>query len=74
MSESYTIYSSHSRQPVQELGYTLIQREEHGLRVFENRVLWRMLGPKREKMAGKTGNDSMRGFITWMLYQFTVIK
>jgi hypothetical protein len=27
-------------------------REEHRLRVFENRVLRRIFGPKREKVAG----------------------
>jgi len=27
--------------------YTL--REEHRLKVFENRVLWKMLGPKRTR-------------------------
>jgi hypothetical protein len=26
--------------------------EEHGLRVFKNRVLRRIFGPKREEMAG----------------------
>jgi hypothetical protein len=29
-----------------------IAREEHSLRVFENRVLKRMCGAKREEMAG----------------------
>jgi hypothetical protein len=27
-------------------------REEHRLRVFENRVLWRIFGPKRDEMTG----------------------
>jgi hypothetical protein len=27
-------------------------REEHRLRVFENRVLRRIFGPKKEKVAG----------------------
>jgi hypothetical protein len=30
----------------------LTLREEHGLRVSENRVLRRMFGPKREEVAG----------------------
>ena len=28
-------------------------REEHRLRVFENRVLWRIFGPKRDKVTGE---------------------
>jgi hypothetical protein len=28
-------------------------REEHGLRVFENRMLWRILGPKRDEVTGE---------------------
>jgi hypothetical protein len=35
--------------------------------VFENRVLRRIFGPKREKMAG--GHCIMRSFITYMLHQ-----
>jgi hypothetical protein len=34
-----------------KLGLTL--REEHRLRVFENRVLRRMFGPKRDEVAGE---------------------
>jgi hypothetical protein len=33
-----------------KLGITL--REEHKLRVFENRMLRRIFGPKREEVAG----------------------
>jgi hypothetical protein len=32
--------------------WSLILREKHRLRVFDNRVLWRIFGPKRD---GKTG-------------------
>jgi hypothetical protein len=32
--------------------WTLILREEHGLRVFEDRMLKRIFGPKRDEMAG----------------------
>jgi hypothetical protein len=35
-----------------DVKFGLSQREEHRLRVFENRVLRRMFGPKREEMAG----------------------
>jgi hypothetical protein len=34
---------------------SLTLREEHGLRVFENRVLRRIFGPKREEVAGGWG-------------------
>jgi hypothetical protein len=27
-------------------------REEHRVRVFENRVLWRIFGPKRDEVTG----------------------
>jgi hypothetical protein len=33
--------------------WTLTLREEHGLRVFENRVLRRMFGPKRDEVTGE---------------------
>jgi hypothetical protein len=32
--------------------WSLTPREEHRLRVFENRALRRIFGPKREKVAG----------------------
>jgi hypothetical protein len=31
----------------------LTLREEHRLRVFENRVLWRIFGPKRDEVTGE---------------------
>jgi hypothetical protein len=31
--------------------WSLTLREEHRLRVFENRVLWRIFGPKRDEVA-----------------------
>jgi hypothetical protein len=33
--------------------WSLTLREEHRLRVFENRVLMRILGPKRDEVTGK---------------------
>jgi hypothetical protein len=33
--------------------YSLTLKEEHSLRVFENRALRRMSGPKREEVAGR---------------------
>jgi hypothetical protein len=32
--------------------WSLTLREEHGLRVFENRVLRRLFGPKRDEVTG----------------------
>jgi hypothetical protein len=32
--------------------WSLTLREEHGLRVFENRVLWRIFGQKRDEVVG----------------------
>jgi hypothetical protein len=40
----------------------LTLREE--LRVFENRVLRRIFGPKRDEATGDWGNCIMRSFIT----------
>jgi len=33
--------------------WLLTLREEHRLRVFENRVLWRIFGPKRDEVTGE---------------------
>jgi hypothetical protein len=43
--------------------WSLTLREEHRLRVFENRVLRRIFGPKREEMTGewrKLHNEELR--------------
>jgi hypothetical protein len=43
---------------------SLTSREEHRLRVFENRVLWRIFGPKRDEVAGgwrKLHNEELHG-------------
>jgi hypothetical protein len=42
--------------------WSLTLREEHRLRVFENRVLRRIFGPKRDEVPGE--NFIMRSFIT----------
>jgi hypothetical protein len=36
-------------------------KEEHRLRVFENRVLRRIFGPKRDEVTGNGENYIMRG-------------
>jgi hypothetical protein len=47
----------------------LTLKEEHGLRMFENRELRQICGPKRRKW-WKAGRDcKMRSIITCMLYQ-----
>jgi hypothetical protein len=43
--------------------WSLTLREEHRLRVFENRVLRRILGPKRDEVTGewrKLRNEELR--------------
>jgi hypothetical protein len=43
--------------------WSLTLREEHKLRVFENRVLWRIFGPKRDEVTGewrKLHNEELR--------------
>jgi hypothetical protein len=40
----------------------VLLREEHRLRVFENRVLKRIFGPKRDEMTGEWKNCIMRNF------------
>jgi hypothetical protein len=44
--------------------WSLTLREEHGLRVFENRVLRRIFGPKRDEVTGgwrKLHNEELHG-------------
>jgi hypothetical protein len=43
--------------------WSLTLREEHVLRVFENRVLRRIFGPKRDELTGNGGNCTMRNLI-----------
>jgi hypothetical protein len=44
-------------------------REEHRLRVFENRVLRRIFGPKRNEVTGEWRKFIMRSFMTCTLRQ-----
>jgi hypothetical protein len=39
--------------------WALILRKAHRLRVFENRVLRRIFGPKRDEATGKLHNDEL---------------
>jgi hypothetical protein len=43
--------------------WSLTLREELRLRVFENRVLRRIFGPKRDEVKGNGGSCTMRNFI-----------
>jgi hypothetical protein len=49
--------------------WSLTLKEEHKLRVFENSVLRRIFGPKRDDMTGRWRNCIMRGFIACTLHQ-----
>jgi hypothetical protein len=47
---------------------SLTLREEHRLRVFENRVLRRIFGPLRDEMTGgwrKLHNEQLHGLYSW---------
>jgi hypothetical protein len=53
--------------PVDLYGYytwSLALREEHRLRVFENRALRRIYGPKRDEMKKIGENYVLRSFIS----------
>ena len=43
--------------------WSLTLRQEHRLRVFENRVLRRIIGPKRDKVTGEWRNYIMRSLV-----------
>jgi hypothetical protein len=49
--------------------WSLTLREEHRLRVFENRVLRRIFGPKRDEVTEGFGNCIMRSFINYSLHK-----
>jgi hypothetical protein len=42
--------------------WSLTLREEHRLRVFENRVLRRIFGPKRDEVTGNLHNEEFLNF------------
>jgi len=43
--------------------WSLTLRQEHRLRVFENRVLRRIIGPKRDEVTGEWRNYIMRSLV-----------
>jgi hypothetical protein len=49
--------------------WSLTLREEHGLRVFENRVLRRIFGLTRDEVTGEWRNLHMRSFVICTLCQ-----
>jgi hypothetical protein len=51
--------------------WSLTIREEHRLRVFESRVLWRIFGPKRNEGTGdwrKLHNEELHNFVLFSKY------
>jgi hypothetical protein len=55
----------------------LSHREEHRLRVFEDRVLRKICGPKRDEVTGSGEDYIMRSFMSCTSYQIllgTMIK
>jgi hypothetical protein len=48
---------------------SLTLRGEYRLRVFDNRVLRRIFGLKRDEVTGGGENSIMRGFVTCTLHQ-----
>jgi hypothetical protein len=51
----------------------LTLREEHRLRVFENRVLKRIFGPKRNEVTGGWRSCIIRSFVICTLHQVSSI-
>jgi hypothetical protein len=49
--------------------WSLTLREEHGLRVFQNKVLRRIFGPKRVEVTGGWRNCIKRSFVICTLRQ-----
>jgi hypothetical protein len=49
--------------------WSLTLREEHRLRVFENRVLRRISGPKRDEVTGEWRKLHKRSFVICALRQ-----
>jgi hypothetical protein len=47
--------------PVVLYGWSLTLRKEHRLKVFENRVLRRIFGPKRDEVTGEWKKIALRG-------------
>ena len=49
--------------------WSLTLREEHRLRVFENRVLREIFGSKRDEVTGECEDCIMRSFMTFTVHQ-----
>jgi hypothetical protein len=55
------------------LYWSLTLREEYSLRVFENRMLRRIFGPKRDEVTevwGKLHNEELYGFVLFAKYNY----
>jgi hypothetical protein len=53
---------------------SLILREEQGPRVFGNRLVWKITGPKKDEVTGKWRRLQMRSLMTVLLTKYMVIK
>jgi hypothetical protein len=49
--------------------WSLTSREERRLRVFENRVLKRVFGPKRDEVTGNEENYTMKSLVIYTPYR-----
>jgi hypothetical protein len=49
--------------------WSLTLKEEHRLRVFENRVLRRIFAPKRDEATGELRKLITRSFLSWTLHE-----
>jgi hypothetical protein len=52
---------------------SLTLKDEHRLRVFENRVLWRIFGPKRDEERGNWRKYIIMGLMICPLQQILIV-
>jgi hypothetical protein len=50
--------------------WSLKLREEYKLRVFENRVLWRIFGPMRDEVTGEWRSCTVKNFIIFIIPEY----
>jgi hypothetical protein len=53
--------------------WSLAPRDEHRLRVFENRVLKELFGPKRDGVTGNGGDGILRSFMIRTAHQILCV-
>jgi hypothetical protein len=54
--------------------WSVTLREEHRLSVFEDRILRRISGPKRDEIKGNGGSCTMRSFTVCTHPQITLVR